>query len=211
MGDQGTAAGTGVQISTKIRGATQIFSHGLGAGIGCIHLAAQGFELGQGDIAGAARRGGRLDEVAVGVELGRRKRHRALRGQRRGEDVGRGMQIALRMPAHELLVAGEGHVALQDAGAHARAGFIGFFCVFGELQCRAAMPDRKIALPERAFRTGLEFVLERAGGHVIDQKVRARTDLNVRVLAAESVFAHQTLIAGRQRECGQQGENSSNG
>ena len=211
MGDQCTAARTGVQVGAETRRATQIFGHGSGARIGCIHFAAQALEFGQGQVAGAARGGGRLDEIAAGIELGRRKRNGTLRGQRRSEDVGRGVQVALRMPAHQLLVAGEGYVAFQDAGAHARTGFIGLLRVFGELQRRATMTNREIAPLERAFRARLQPGLERTRAHVIDQEEWPRPKLNVCVLAILEMPAHRVFIAGGHGERGQQDENNSEG
>ena len=206
MAEQRAAAGAGVQVGAEIRGAVQVFGHGLGAGVGGIHLAAQRLELGQGDIAGAARGGGRLDEIAAGIELGRCERHRALRGQRCLEDIGRGVQVALRVPAHEFLVLGEGHVAFQNAGAHARAGFVGFLRVFRKLQGRAAVADREIALLERALRARFEFGLERAWAHVVNEKKRAWAKLHVEII--KKMIAPMVLEAGGRGERGQQSKDS---
>ena len=42
-------------------------------------------------------------------------------------------------------VAGEGHVALEDAGTHASGRLVGLLRVLGELQGSAAVTDREIA------------------------------------------------------------------
>ena len=54
--------------------------------------------------------------------------------QRRVHDVGRGMQVAFVVTAHELAVLGERHVALDDTCAHARPRLVGFLRVLGKLQ-----------------------------------------------------------------------------
>jgi hypothetical protein len=57
------------------------------------------------------------------------------------QDVRGGMQIVLCVAADEFQVLREGHVAFDDASAHASAGLISLDRVLGELQCGAAMPD----------------------------------------------------------------------
>ena len=64
---------------------------------------------------------------------GRREGHRALAGKVRDEDVGGRVQVALVVAADELSIVGEGHVALQDTGAHTRARLVALG-VLGELQ-----------------------------------------------------------------------------
>jgi hypothetical protein len=44
------------------------------------------------------------------------------------------MQIVLRVPADQFQILGEGHVALEDAGAHPRTRFVRFSGVLGKLQ-----------------------------------------------------------------------------
>jgi hypothetical protein len=70
---------------------------------------------------------------------------RALGGQRRGQDVGGGVQVVLRVAADQFLVLREGHVALQHTGAHARGGHVALARVFRELQ--AARPGGRSRRP----------------------------------------------------------------
>ena len=78
-------------------------------------------------------------------------------------------------------VLGEGHVAFDDAGAHAGGGFVGFLRVLGELQRRAAMPDREVAPPERPVALP-ELRLERALGHLPHEIKGAGTELDAGLL-----------------------------
>ena len=55
------------------------------------------------------------------------------------------------MTAHQFPVAGKGHITFDNAGAHARGGLVGFLRVFGELQRRATVTNRKIGFGEWAF------------------------------------------------------------
>ena len=119
-------------------------------------------------------------------------------GKVRDKDVGRRMQVALVVTADEFPIAGEGHVAFEDAGAHARARLVAFLGVFGELQRRAtAVADREVGLMEgRAGRALLEFFLEAALVHFIDEIERARTKLHVLPLSVVIVPFHLLFLSG---------------
>jgi len=118
--------------------AFQIVCDGGGVDVGCIHLGLQRAELGQRDVAGAAfgrclfagrRIGGAEWLAAFGSEL------------RLRENVGCGVQVALGVPADQLPILGERHVALDDTGAHACSSLIGLLGMLGKLQRRTAMAD----------------------------------------------------------------------
>ena len=104
-------------------------------------------------------------------------------GQRRHENIRRRVQIVLRVAAHQLQVLGEGHVALDDAGAHARGGFVGLARVFGELQRRTPVANREVRLLERSLRAARQLCLEPARFHVVDEEERPRTELHALVRA----------------------------
>jgi len=99
-----------------------------------VHLAAQGLELGQLDLAGAAFGAGRRQARAVGVEGRRNEGLDAFLRQRRGQDVGGGVHVGLRVAADQFLVLREGDIALDDARTHARRGFIRLLGVFRDPQ-----------------------------------------------------------------------------
>jgi hypothetical protein len=82
------------------------------------------------------------------------------------------------MAAHQLLVLGEGDVALDHARAHARRRQIGLPAMLGKLQRRAAVADREIASVERPGALA-ELRLQRPVLHLVDEVERARTDLRV--------------------------------
>ena len=133
-----------------------------------VHLGLEGLELGQRQVRGAAL-GRRLFAVRGGREGGG-----AFRGQRRGQDVGGGVQVVLRVAADELLVGGEADVAFQHARAHRGGGEVRFDRVFGEHQGRAAVADRERGDLGGLVLAGHQLVLERAGGQLVDQVERAR-------------------------------------
>src|SRR5687768_4387489 len=99
------------------------------------------------------------------------------------------MQIALRVPTDKFFVAGKCYVALKDACAHARGGFIGFHRVFRELQGGAAVAYGEIRLPERPVAAPFEPGLEPSRLHVIDEKVRSRSQLNLHAFTSTAVKA----------------------
>ncbi len=169
----------GIQVGAPVGGTTQKFLRGSGIGIEGVHLALEGFEFIHSQVTGAAQSRGCLDELSAGIELSRGKRLRTLIRQRRYQDIGGGMQIALVVAANQLAVPGESHIAFLDAGAHARARFMAFPGVLRELQ-RAPAPvtDRKGRLAERTLAAPLQPALERAGAHLVDQIKRTRPDLD---------------------------------
>src|SRR5438876_10676195 len=105
-----------------------------GVGVAGVHLALERLELVKREVTGTAQRRGRCRARAGGVEYGWREGDRALFGKVRDEDVGRRVQVALVVAADERSIAGEGHVALQDTGTHARARLVALLGVLGELQ-----------------------------------------------------------------------------
>ena len=83
-------------------------------------------------------------------------------GQVRDEDVGGRVQVALVVAADEFPVAGEGHVALEDASTHARPRLVALLGVLGELQRPAtAVADGEGGLVERAVGTLQQPLLSR--------------------------------------------------
>jgi len=108
---------------------------GGGGRVGRVHLSAEGLELGDGQVRGAAHGRGRGARSRVGRDEGLR----ALGPERREKDVGGGVQVALRVAADELAVLGDGDVALDDTGAHGNGGLVGLRGVLREQQGRAAV------------------------------------------------------------------------
>jgi hypothetical protein len=84
----------------------------------------------------------------------------------------------LRVPADQLAILGERHIAFDHAGAHARGRFVGFFRVLGKLQRGAAMADGKIGLAKRPGAL-LQRGLQRPVLHALDEVERAGTDLRL--------------------------------
>lgn len=64
------------------------------------------------------------------------------------DDVGRGVKLALAVAANPFTVAGETHVAFDDALTHARSGAVGCVRMLGRLQRGAAAADLEIAAVE---------------------------------------------------------------
>jgi hypothetical protein len=94
-------------------------------------------------------------------------------------DVGGRVQVVLRMAADERVVLGEGHVALDDAGAHPGRGDVRLGGVLGELQGGTAMADGEVARGESAAtRALLQRLPERAFAQVVDEEERARPELH---------------------------------
>jgi len=83
------------------------------------------------------------------------------------------------MPADEMAVAGEGDVALDDAGSHDGRGLVGFLGVLRELLRGAAVADGEIGLLERPGRAFLEALLERPRAHALHEVERPRPELHV--------------------------------
>ena len=82
------------------------------------------------------------------------------------------------MTADQLAVLGEGHVAFDDAGAHARGRHIGFPAVLGKLHRRAAVADGKVGLAKRPGALG-KLRLQRPVLHLVDEIERPRPDLRL--------------------------------
>ena len=83
------------------------------------------------------------------------------------------------MAADQLEIPREGDVALDDAGAHAGGGIVGFTRVLGKLQGCAAMSNREVGSLERPLGAGSQLVLERPLLHIVHEEERARSELNV--------------------------------
>ena len=167
--------GIGVKVGAPARRAILVFGGCHRIRIEAVHFRRQRLEFGERDVAGAALRGSLLS----GGGIGRAERLRAFRGNGgHRQNVGGGVQVALRMPAHQLPVFGEGHVALDHAGAHAGRRQIGFPAVFGKLQRRAAVAEGKLGLVERPGALA-EFGLERPVLHLVDEVERAGSDLGL--------------------------------
>ena len=128
----------------------------LGARVEAVLLAAQSLVLCGRDVAGAAERiggrggvGGREGHGALGSQFGLE------------ENVGRCMQIAQRVSAHEAKVASERDVAFEDASAHARASHCSLDRLFGELKrAAAAMANGEVGGGEGTVLASLKLVLE---------------------------------------------------
>src|SRR5262245_25611055 len=94
------------------------------------------------------------------------------------------MQVALVVTADEFPILGEGHVTLEDAGAHARASLVTLFGVLGKLQGPTpAVTDRERSLFEGPVTTLEQSLLEWAGSHFIHQVERARPQLHAMGIA----------------------------
>lgn len=164
-----------VYFCTPAGAAVLVFLGGSGIRVGRVHLGAEREEFVVGDVGGAAF-GCRLGVLCRGLE----RRSAFLRKLRDQEDIGGGVQVALRVAAHELTVAGECDVALQDASAHARTGIESLASVLGELERATAVGDgeeRRVA--DGLLSARLELLLERALVHLVDEPERSRTDLDV--------------------------------
>jgi len=112
-------AGGGVEVGAPVRRRVHVGGQRSRVRVGRVHLAVQRLELVEGQVAGAAL--GRC--LAAGGRVGRLETLRALRREvRPGQDVGRRMQVTLAVPADQLAILREGHVALDDPGAHPISG-----------------------------------------------------------------------------------------
>src|SRR5688572_12994006 len=85
------------------------------------------------------------------------------------------------MAADELAVLGEGDVALDDAGSHARARLVGFLRVLGELHGRTAVRNGEVTAMERAVLAAQEPGLERTVIHALHEKEGAWPELHTGV------------------------------
>jgi hypothetical protein len=185
---------SGLEVGAEARHAALEFLRRLRARIEAIHLAGEALEFGKRHLAGAALGGGRRDQRAVGCDRRRRERRDAPARQRGDENVGRGREVVLRVPAYELEIFREGDVAFNDSGAHACARLICLTGMLGKLQRRAAVADGEIGAVERSVAAARELRLERAVLHVVDHKERPRPELNT--LVALPIAA--VVVAGMQ-------------
>ena len=201
MGEKVSARQAGIQVCPEIRCPAHELRHGLRTRIERVHLASQRFELGQRDLARPALGSRRGDQLAVWAEDRRGERLDACRRQRRRQNVRRGVQVVLCVPADELEVFGKGHVALENPRAHAGARLVRFLRVLGKLQRGAAMADRERARPHRHARTAQQPLLQRAVGHFVDQEERPRAELN-RGGSAKGVRARDRLGSHERGRCG---------
>ncbi len=177
------AAG-GVEVSPERRCATEEIVDGRGVDVVTLHFPAQRLELRECDVAGAALGWRRNAFHGIGGDEGLR----AFGGQvRLIEDVGRHVQVALGVTAHQLSILGERDVALQNPGAHANRRQQSFLGVFGELERGAAMGDGEGGGMEGPFGAGGQFLLEGTVVHVVDQVVRPWSQLNIELRLAERI------------------------
>jgi len=89
------------------------------------------------------------------------------------------VQVALVVAADEFPILGEGHVTLEDAGAHTRACLMALLGMLGELQRPApAVTNGEGGLGERAIGTVLELPLEPAFAQLVNEIERAGTKLH---------------------------------
>jgi hypothetical protein len=103
---------------------------------------------------------------------------------------------------------GEGHVALEDAGPHARTRLMALLSVLGELQRPApAVADGEVSLvKEWAVRTLLEFFLEPTGFHFVDEVERPRAQLDVRATACVRVIVSKAIGCRAHRDSREEGK-----
>lgn len=146
----------GVEVGTSVGRGVHILIDTGGAGVGGIHLTAQGLELGQGDITGAALDVGSVYQYTINHN----QRNRAFFSQfGTRQNIGSGVQIALGVASNQFGVLGEGHITLNDAGAHAGGCHVGLLGVLRELQRGAPVTDGDIALLEGTLGATLQFPL----------------------------------------------------
>ena len=131
-----------VTVSAPVCGGIHISVERRGVFISRVHFALKGLKLSKSDVAGATlcRR-----FFACGWVSGR-KRFGTLRRQRRGQNIGGRVKVALGVTAHQLFVLRKSHVTLDDTRTHTRCGEIRLFGVFGKLHTRPAMSNGKIRL-----------------------------------------------------------------
>ncbi len=162
-----------VEIRAPICRAAQIGFH-TGRGRVCrVHLGRQAAVLVQRDLGRPAL--GSCGRVSGGSREGRH----ACIGQRGREDIRRGVQIVLRMTADQFQILGKGHIAFQDACAHARGGDIGFHRMLGKLHRRTTVPDREQRLAACLTFTGQQFLFQRSVFHAVNQVIGPWAEFDV--------------------------------
>ena len=120
-----------------------------------------------------------VSRLPVGVERRGRELLGALLGEWCDHDVGGGVEVILRMAAYELAVPRERDVALDDAGTLPRSTLVRLLGVLGELQRRAAVPDREVGAMERPVLALHQPVLQRAFIHALNQVERPRVQVRL--------------------------------
>src|SRR5262245_19650145 len=105
------------------------------------------------------------------------------------------MQVALVVAADEILILGEGHVAFQDTGTHARASLMALLGGRGELQRPTpAVAEGEVSLEKvLAIRTLLEVALEFTEGHFVDEIERSWAKLDVRALVCGRIVLSEAI------------------
>src|SRR5215510_16014410 len=103
----------------------------------------------------------------------------------------------------------EGDVAFDDARAHPRARLVGLLGVLGELQRGAAVSDGEVSAAEWAVLALLQFVLQRAFVHAVDEVERARPELDALVGTTRIVVA--IVVGPRARSGGGGDDGEQNG
>jgi len=172
MAEQGATGG--IEVSPEARRASDERLNRGRVRVGRVHLPLETLELREGEIGGAAQRGGGLHPRAARGERGWGEGHSACTSEVSDEDIRGGVQVALGVAADELGVLGEGHVALEDARPHPTARFVGLLGVLWELQARPTVPDREVMMriPLNVGHACHKFVPELAFFHPVDQVER---------------------------------------
>ena len=106
------------------------------------------------------------------------------------------------MAADQFAVLCKGHVAFDDAGAHAGGRDIRLFRMLGKLQRCAAVADGKVGLAKRPGALA-ELLLQRPVLHLVDQIKRPRPDL--RLARQGNVLRRGRQDGGQDPERGEQG------
>jgi hypothetical protein len=89
------------------------------------------------------------------------------------------VQITQRVPAYKAAVSRERNITLKNAGAHAGASIFRLLRLLRELKGTAAsMANAKVGNLDWFVLAGLQLLLQRPIGHVVDDVVRARSDRN---------------------------------
>ena len=188
----------GAEIGTRRAARSDELLDGLRRGIERIDLAAQRLELGQRELARAAFGAGGPAHGAVRVEPRRRERLDARARERRQQDVRRRREVVLRMPANELEVFRERHVAFERAGAHAVGGLVRFERVLRQHEARAAMADRERRAPRRLVEASLQARLQLAVAHIRDEERGPRPELDARLDGLRARGGRKTQRDGEQ-------------
>lgn len=92
------------------------------------------------------------------------------------------------MPTHQLFVLGERDVTLQDTRTHARSRFVRLPGVFRETHGGTPVANREVAVLEGALCAFLQFALESAIVHVVNEEQGARPALHAMGTAACVLF-----------------------